>query len=68
MQKTRSELMEQITTLEQELSTLRQELNKTETSINSIVSEMQRTETKQGKAKWVVIYCFYVQKAMYCIN
>ncbi|KAF9799978.1 hypothetical protein SFRURICE_000990 [Spodoptera frugiperda] len=51
MQKTRSELMEQITTLEQELSTLRQELNKTETSINSIVSEMQRTETKQGKAK-----------------
>ncbi|RVE45906.1 hypothetical protein evm_009440 [Chilo suppressalis] len=51
MQKTRSELMEQITTLEQELSTLRQELNKTETSINTIVSEMQRTETKQGKAK-----------------
>ncbi|KAH9640664.1 hypothetical protein HF086_010542 [Spodoptera exigua] len=52
MQKTRSELMEQITTLEQELSTLRQELNKTETSINSIVSEMQRTETKQGKANY----------------
>ncbi|CAH2261657.1 jg12215, partial [Pararge aegeria aegeria] len=51
MQKTRSELMEQITTLEEELSTLRQELNKTETSINTIVSEMQRTETKQGKAK-----------------
>ncbi|KAM3958456.1 LOW QUALITY PROTEIN: structural maintenance of chromosomes 3 [Aphomia sociella] len=51
MQKTRSELMEQITTLDQELSTLRQELSKTETSINSIVSEMQRTETKQGKAK-----------------
>ncbi|KAI5646067.1 SMC proteins flexible hinge domain-containing protein [Phthorimaea operculella] len=51
MQKTRSELMEQITTLEQELSTLRQELSKTEASINQIVSEMQRTETKQGKAK-----------------
>lgn len=54
MQKTRSELMEQITSLEQELSTLRQELNKTESNINTIVSEMQRTETKQGKAKWVI--------------
>ncbi|XP_013173489.1 PREDICTED: structural maintenance of chromosomes protein 3 [Papilio xuthus] len=51
MQKTRSELMEQIGTLERELSALRQELSSTETSINSIVSEMQRTETKQGKAK-----------------
>ncbi|KAJ2951152.1 hypothetical protein O0L34_g5544 [Tuta absoluta] len=51
MQKTRSELMEQIATLEQELSALRQELGKTEASINQIVSEMQRTETKQGKAK-----------------
>ncbi|KOB78050.1 Structural maintenance of chromosomes smc3 [Operophtera brumata] len=52
MQKTRSELMEQIGTLELELGTLRQELNKTETSINTIVSEMQRTETKQGKANF----------------
>lgn len=43
--------MEQITTLEQELASLRQDLSKTETSINTIVSEMQRTETKQGKAK-----------------
>ncbi|XP_028160169.1 structural maintenance of chromosomes protein 3-like [Ostrinia furnacalis] len=51
MQKTRSELMEQISTLELELSSLRQDLSKTETSINTIVSEMQRTETKQSKAK-----------------
>lgn len=55
MQKTRSELMDQINTLEDDLNNLRQELHKTESSINTIVSEMQRTETKQGKAKWVYI-------------
>lgn len=51
MQKTRSELMEQIAESEKELGTLRQELQSTESSINAIVSEMQKTETKQGKAK-----------------
>ncbi|XP_077294987.1 structural maintenance of chromosomes 3 [Arctopsyche grandis] len=51
MQKTRSELMEQIKTSEDELDKLRKELHKTESNINQIVSEMQKTETKQGKAK-----------------
>ncbi|CAG9822671.1 unnamed protein product [Phaedon cochleariae] len=51
MQKTRSETMMQIQQCEQELKSLRTELAKTETSINGIVSEMQKTETKNSKAK-----------------
>lgn len=62
MQKTRSELMEQINLQEEELNKLKQELHKTETNINSIVSEMQRTETKQGKAKYVGL--FYILKGL----
>ncbi|XP_057667816.1 structural maintenance of chromosomes protein 3 [Diorhabda carinulata] len=53
MQKTRSETMEQIKQCEQELKNLRMELGKTETSINGIVSEMQKTETKNSKAKGI---------------
>ena len=55
MQKTRSELMEQIKQCEEELKTLRDDLRKTEATINNIVSEMQKTETKNSKAKWVVL-------------
>nr|CAH7739327.1 unnamed protein product [Callosobruchus chinensis] len=51
MQKNRSETIAQIQQCEQELKQLRTELAKTETSINSIVSEMQKTETKNSKAK-----------------
>lgn len=51
MQKTRSELMEQIKQCEEELESLRDELRKTEASISSIVSEMQKTETKNTKSK-----------------
>lgn len=51
MQKTRSELMEQIKQCEEELQQLRDELRKAESTINSIVSEMQKTETKNSKAK-----------------
>lgn len=51
MQKTRSELMEQIKTSQDELDKLRTELQATESNINVIVSDMQKTETKQGKAK-----------------
>ncbi|XP_022912891.1 structural maintenance of chromosomes protein 3 [Onthophagus taurus] len=51
MQKTRSELMEQIKECENELQTLRDDLRKTESTINNLVSEMQKTETKNSKAK-----------------
>lgn len=51
MQKQRSEYMQLIKELEEELTALRSELKQTETNINSIVSEMQKTETKQGKSK-----------------
>lgn len=51
MQKSRSELMEQIKQCEEELQKLRQDLQKIESSINSVVAEMQKTETKNSKAK-----------------
>ena len=51
VQKTRSELMAQIATLESKLATLREDIKKADQSISSYVSEMQRTETKNSKAK-----------------
>lgn len=51
IQKTRTELMEQMKQCEEELQTLRDELKKTEATINSMVSELQKTETKNSKAK-----------------
>ncbi|KAG5329047.1 SMC3 protein, partial [Acromyrmex heyeri] len=51
IQKTRSELMSQISTLETQLTTLKEEIRKADQNISSYVSEMQRTETKNSKAK-----------------
>ncbi|XP_012273466.1 structural maintenance of chromosomes protein 3 [Orussus abietinus] len=51
IQKTRSELMAQINALETQLSTLKEEIRTADQSISSYVSEMQRTETKNSKAK-----------------
>ncbi|XP_068213135.1 structural maintenance of chromosomes protein 3 isoform X2 [Palaemon carinicauda] len=51
IQKTRSELRDQITTAETELRTLQDTLRNTEQEINKIVSEMQKTEIKNSKAK-----------------
>lgn len=51
IQKTRSELREQIATAETELRTLQDTLRSTEAEINKIVSEMQKTEIKNSKAK-----------------
>lgn len=51
LQKKRSEYIQMIKEYEDELTTLRTELKTTEININSIVSEMQKTETKQGKSK-----------------
>lgn len=54
MQKNRGETIAQIQQCEKELKTLRTELGKTETTINTIVTDMQKIETKNSKAK--VIY------------
>ncbi|KDR15942.1 hypothetical protein L798_09869, partial [Zootermopsis nevadensis] len=51
IQKTRSELTAQIKDAEEELAQLRGNLRETEGKINHIVSEMQKTETKNSKAK-----------------
>jgi structural maintenance of chromosome 3 (chondroitin sulfate proteoglycan 6) len=51
MQKKRTEYMQLLTDEEAELVKVRAELKQIESNINSIVSEMQKTETKQGKAK-----------------
>merc|ERR1719244_1426672 len=51
IQKTRSELREQIASAETELRTLQDTLRNTESEINKIVSEMQKTEIKNSKAK-----------------
>lgn len=53
IQKARSELRDQITSAETELRTLQDTLRNTEQEINKIVSEMQKTEIKNSKAKWV---------------
>lgn len=51
IQKTRSELISEINSIESELATIREEIRKSDQSISSYVSEMQRTETKNSKAK-----------------
>lgn len=51
MQKRRTEYMDMIKDFEAELTALRNELKTTEGAINNVVSEMQKTETKQGKSK-----------------
>ncbi|XP_046992407.1 structural maintenance of chromosomes protein 3 [Schistocerca americana] len=51
IQKTRSELSVQIRDAEAELGKLRAELREIEDKINRIVSDMQKTETKNSKAK-----------------
>lgn len=51
MQKKRTEYMDLIKGFEEELTTIRNELRTTESNINNLVSEMQKIETKQGKAQ-----------------
>lgn len=51
IQKQRTELMSQIHDAEEKLRELREQLKETENKINVVVSDMQRTETKNSKAK-----------------
>ncbi|KOC70556.1 Structural maintenance of chromosomes protein 3, partial [Habropoda laboriosa] len=56
IQKTRSELMAQISSLESQFATLKEEIRKADQNISSYVSEMQRTETKNSKAKFQTMF------------
>ncbi|XP_055303831.1 structural maintenance of chromosomes protein 3 [Sitodiplosis mosellana] len=51
IQKKRTEFMDLIKGFEEELTSIRNELRTTEASINNLVSEMQKIETKQGKSQ-----------------
>lgn len=51
IQKNRSELMAQINAMEAQLATLKDEIRNADRNISSYVSEMQRTETKNSKAR-----------------
>merc|ERR1712079_710992 len=51
IQKTRSEKKDEITDQEEEMKKLRGKLNDIESEINRVVSDMQKTETKNSKAK-----------------
>lgn len=51
IQKNRSELMAKINALESQLSTLKEEIRNADRNISTYVSEMQRTETKNSKAR-----------------
>lgn len=51
MQKKRTDYLVLIKDFEEDLAKVRTELKTAEASINSVVSEMQKTETKQGKSK-----------------
>ena len=51
IQKTRSEKTEEIAQQDDDMKELRGKLNDIESDINRVVSEMQKTETKNSKAK-----------------
>lgn len=51
IQKKRTEFMDLIKGFDDELQSIRNELRTTESSINSMVSDMQKIETKQGKSQ-----------------
>lgn len=51
IQKQRNDLISQINALEIELADLKTKLNEVEVNINSIMGNMQKTETKNSKSK-----------------
>lgn len=51
IQKQRNDLMNQIKQAEEELAILKTQLNEVEASINVVMSDMQKTETKNSKSK-----------------
>lgn len=51
IQKQRNDLMNQIKAAEDELSVLKTQLNEVEVNVNVLMSDMQKTETKNSKSK-----------------
>lgn len=51
IQKQRNDLINQIKEAEEELAVLKKQLNEVEASINVVMSDMQKTETKNSKSK-----------------
>lgn len=51
IQKQRNDLISQISKSEEELAILKTQLNEVEINVNSVMSEMQKTETKNSKSK-----------------
>jgi len=51
IQKQRNDLISQISKLEEELAILKTQLNEVEISVNLVMSDMQKTETKNSKSK-----------------
>lgn len=51
IQKQRNDLINQINIADGELSILKTQLNEVEININLIMSDMQKTETKNSKSK-----------------
>lgn len=51
IQKQRNDLMNQIQEAENELALLKTQLNEVEVNVNVVMSDMQKTETKNSKSK-----------------
>jgi len=51
IQKQRNDLINQISKSEEELTVLKKQLNEVEISVNLVMSDMQKTETKNSKSK-----------------
>jgi len=53
IQKQRNDSMSQIKEAEEVLSVLKTQLNEVEVNVNVVMSDMQKTETKNSKSKYV---------------
>jgi len=56
IQKQRNDSMSQIKEAEEVLAVLKTQLNEVEVNVNVVMSDMQKTETKNSKSKYVLSY------------
>jgi len=56
IQKQRNDSMSQIKEAEEVLAVLKTQLNEVEVNVNVVMSDMQKTETKNSKSKYVFNY------------
>jgi len=55
IQKQRNDSMSQIKEAEEVLAVLKTQLNEVEVNVNVVMSDMQKTETKNSKSKYVFV-------------